>query len=139
MSRKSIEFDAKVKNFKFFKETFFRGSNKIESKWKKIAFTHHIESIKSELINNQERKFHFHFTLEMKPDLGEINFDGEFILESPEQNKISFFLQNAPQALSQFYTPFILKNSYNNSEKIGKKEGLPFPPAKDILRRFGIK
>ncbi len=128
MVKKSIEFDIKVKDFKFSNENFFKGANIIKSNlWKKVAFTHRIDNLKSKLINQRERVFGFHFTLEMKPDLGEINFDGECILESPEQNKVNYLLQNAPDIIKNFITSFILKYSYQNAEKIGKNEKIPFP------------
>jgi hypothetical protein len=86
------------------------------------------------LINERERKFECHFTLEMKPDIGEINFDVECILESPEQQKVEFVIYNAPKVISDFITPFILKNSYKEAEKIGKSEGISFPPVEQILK-----
>ncbi|MBA7524737.1 hypothetical protein ES705_16879 [subsurface metagenome] len=139
MAKRSIEFDIKVKDFKFSNENFFKGANIIKPNlWKKVAFTHHIDNLKSKLISQRERVFEFHFILEMKPDLGEINFDGECVLESPEQNKVNFILQNSPDTIKNFIIPFILKYSYHNVEKIGKKEGLPFPPVNVILKQYGI-
>ena len=73
----------------------------------------------------------------MRPDLGEINFDGECILESPQQNKIHFLIDTKP--LRSFMDRFILKNSYYHAEKFAKQEDFSFPPAQEILRIIGIK
>jgi len=74
----------------------------------------------------------------MQPDLGEMMFDGECILESPEQIKVSFIQQNAPHLLNNFVQKFLLKYSYINAEKFAKEQKIPFPPAKFILKKFGI-
>jgi hypothetical protein len=130
----SMEFDARVKNFKFSNEHFLKGANiSPPSRWKKIQLKHTLKKMGHILINQRERKIDFRFTLEMHPDLGEVNFDGECILESPEQHKISFILQKIPKAMDKFLDPIIIKNSYYNAEKIWKKHDIKLPSVDKIL------
>ncbi len=136
--RKTIDFDVKIKDFKFSDEFLLRGTFRPTRDLTKIQFQHFIDILGYHLISPYERKIKFHFRLVMRPDVGEINFDGECILESPEQNKIEFLIQNAPQPLRKIVDTFILKNSYYHAEKFAKQEKFLFPPAKEILKKFGI-
>ena len=138
MGRRSVDFDVKFKDFKFSDEFLLRGTFKTTLNWTKIQFQHFIDILGYHLISPNERKIKFHFRLVMRPDIGEINFDGECILESPEQNKIEFLIQNAPQPLRKIVDTFILKNSYYHAEKFAKQEKLQFPSAKEILKKFRI-
>ncbi len=138
MGRRSIDFDIKFRDFKFSDEFLLRGTFKSTLNWTKIQFQHFIDILGYRLISPNERKIKFHFRLVMRSDLGEINFDGECILESLEQNKVEFLMQNAPQPVRKIVDTFILKNSYYHAEKFAKQENFLFPPAKVILKRFGI-
>lgn len=90
------------------------------------------------LINTRERKIRFHFRLVMRPDIGEINFDGEFKLESPQQNKLNFVINAIPKPLRKILDTFILKNSYYHAQRFAKRENFPFPAVRELLRKFGI-
>lgn len=138
LKRSSIDFDAKFRVFKFSDEVLLRGTFKTTPKWTKVQFQHFIDNLGFNLISQNERKIKFHFKLVMRPDIGEINFDGECILESLEQNKIEFLIQNAPQPLRKLVDTFILKNSYYHTEKFAKQQNFIFPSAKEILRGFKI-
>ncbi|KKN57644.1 hypothetical protein LCGC14_0560160 [marine sediment metagenome] len=139
MKRLSIEFYIKVRDFKFSDEFILKGTFKLKQEWTKVQFQHFIDILGYRLISPNERKVKFHFRLVMRPDMGEISFEGECILESPEQNKISFIIQNTPQSLRKFLDNFILRNCYYHTEKFAKQEKIYFPPAKEILKRLGIK
>ena len=139
VGRRSIDFDVKFKDFKFYDEFLLRGTFKPTRNLTKLQFQHFIDILSYHLISPNERKIKFHFRLVMRPDIGEINFDGECILESPEQNKIEFLMQNAPQSVRKIVDNFLLKYSYYHAEKFAKQENFLFPPAKEILKRFGIK
>ena len=138
LGRISIDFSYKFRDFKFSDEFLLRGTYKPKVNWTKIQFQHFIDILGYHLISPNERKIRFHFRLVMRPDLGEINFDGECILESPELYKIEFLIKNKPQPIRKIIDTFILKNSYYNAEKFTKKENFLFPSAKEILKRFGI-
>ena len=138
MVKKSIEFDLKFKNFTFNDEVLMKGTFKPTSEPIKVQFQHYIDILSYKLINVRERKIRFHFRLIMRPDMGEINFDGECILESPQQNKINFVIKTIPKPLRTFMDTFILKNSYYHAEKFAKQENFPFPSAQGILRGLGI-
>ena len=137
LTKKSIEFDIKFKDFKFSDEVLMRGTFKPPTEFIKIQFQHYIDILSNKLINIRERKINFHFRLIMRPDLGEINFDGECILESPQQNKIHSVINTKP--FRSVMDKFFLKNSYYHAEKFAKQEAFSFPPAQQILRGFGIK
>lgn len=135
----SIEFDTRFKDFKFTKELFFKGANKpTKSGWKKLRFTYHVNKKGYGLVSATEMKIDFHFILEMHPDLGEINFDGECILESSELQKVRFTIQNAPAFVKNFIDKMIIRTCYYNAEKIWKRNGLILPSV-DIILRIPLK
>ena len=131
---KTIEFDIKFRDFKFSDEVLIRGTNKPIEGIVKIQFKHIITILSYDLINVRERKIRFRFRLIMRPDIGKINFDGECILESPQQDKVHFVFK----MMRSFVDNFILKSSYYHAEEFMKKEHYPFPPAQAILRSFNI-
>ncbi|TET00484.1 MAG: hypothetical protein E3J90_03940 [Promethearchaeota archaeon] len=139
MAKKSIEFDIRFKNFTFDDEVLMKGTFKPTSGFTKVQFQHYIDILSYKLINIRERKVRFHFRLIMRPDIGEINFNGECILESPQQNKINFVIKTIPKPLRLFMDNFIVKYSYFHAEVFAKQENFPFPPAQGILRGLGIK
>lgn len=135
----SLEFDMQPKGFKFKKEFCLRGAVVLPTPLKKVQFKYYLDkNTHSSLLNSQERKIDFHFTLQMFPDFGEINFDGECILESPEQNKIQFCLFNKIPPFIQFIDGIILKKCYENSKKIAEKNNIPFPPV-NFLMKLSVK
>lgn len=135
----SIEFDMKIRDFKFYGDSFKRGFFKPTPIPTKIRFTHYIDILGINLISKTERKIKFNFRLEMNPDVGEINFEGECILESPQQHRIDFVIKRIPKPLRKFIDTFILKYSYHHAEEIAKLERIPFPPAEFLLQGLGIK
>jgi len=139
----SIEFDMRIKNFTFSNESCFPGANfHLPNSFKKMNFHHNLHiKIMKERISPNERIISFEFLLEMKPDLGEIGFDGECILESPQQEKIELLLEKIPQ--SMINNPVIMKHitlqCYVHSSKIAKKNNISFPPPALILPQLGLK
>lgn len=134
LGKRSIEFDIKFKDFKFTDDFLLKGTFKTTPILTKVQFQHIINNLNYKLISSTERKLSFHFRLIMRPDLGEINFDGECIIESPEQNKIAFMIQNAPQPFRKLVDKWILKNCFYHAEEFAKKENFPFPPAEFLLK-----
>jgi len=139
MVKKSIEFDIRIRDFRFYGDYFEKGTFRSTLVPAEIKFIHYIDILSFNLINKTERKIKFHFKLEINPDIGEINFDGECILESPQQDRINYVIKNIPKPLRQFIDNFILKNSYHYAEKIARAEHIPFPPAEFLLQNLGIK
>lgn len=74
----------------------------------------------------------------MKPTIGELHFDGNCILESPEQHKITFFVQNIP-LFSKLVSKAILKECYVNFSNIAKKEEFPYLPVQVFYKKYNIK
>ena len=129
----------KFKDFIFSDEVLMRGTFKAPSGFSKLNFEHFIEMISYDLINNKERKIVFQFRLIMRPDVGEINFVGECILESPQQDKIDFIINFLPGALRSLTDKIILKESYFHAEKFAKQEEFLFPSVHVILKGLRIK
>jgi len=130
-----MEFDMRLKDFKFRKEFCLKGAVTQSSQWKKVQYKYFLDkNIHSSLLNSQERKIDFHFTLEMHPDFGEINFNGECILESPEQQKVQFCLFNEIPPFMQFINRIILNQCFKNSKKIAEKNKIPFPPVDFLIK-----
>lgn len=140
MNKFSIDFDIKVKDFVFYNEFLIKGKNQVSSGWQKVKFNHFANwDVSKSLINENERSVKFHFKLIMEPDFGEMIIEGNCTIESPEQHKISFLLQNAPKPFNIVIEKFIVKNSYVRCEQFAKEQKIPFPPAQFILRKFGIR
>jgi len=131
--RKTVnKFDIKFKDFRFSDEVLMKGTFKLTSEFTKVQFQHYINILNNNLINIRERKIRFHFRLIMRPDIGEINFDGECILESLQQNKIHSVIST--KSFRSIMDKFLLKNSCNHAEKFAKQENFPFPNPYQILR-----
>ena len=122
MEEKTIVFNVNFKDFSFSDEVLLRGTFKPTQEFTKIQFEHFLDIKTYQLISLNERKIRFQFRLVMRPDIGEMNFDGECILESPDQNKIEFLMQNNPKPLRKIIDSFILKDSYYHAESFAKKE-----------------
>ena len=131
--------NVKFKDFNFSDEALLRGTFKPTKDLTKIQFEHFLDIKTLYLISPDERKIIFQFRLVMRPDIGEINFDGDCILESPDQNKIELMMQNAPKPLRKIIDNYIVKNSYYHVESFVKKENFYIPPVKGILLNFGIE
>ena len=139
MVKKSIEFDIEIRNFKFYGDISKKGTFKPTLIPTKIRFVHYINILSLNSINKTERKIKFHFRLVMNPNVGEISFDGECILESTQQDRVDFVIKNIPSPLRKFIDNHIIKYSYYNTEKIARLEHIPFPPTEFLLQGLGIK
>lgn len=139
----TIELETTVKELSFHNDLFLQGTFDLSAFEKDEKFTHnfiHILDItEQELISETERKIKFHFQLAIEPEVGEINFDGEFILESASQDKIDELQEKNPHFLRDYLSNFILTYSYYHAEDMATKENIPFPPTDVILQGLGIK
>ena len=130
----------KFKEFKFTKEFIFKGVNKItESGWKKVKLVYHLDKKGQKLINQHDRSFKFHFTLQLFPDIGEVNLDGECIVESPNQDKIEICMRENITPIIKFIDTNIIKNCIINSKKIFDKNKLPIPPVNIIFEKLKLR
>lgn len=135
-----MDISLKFKEFKFTKEFIFKGANKTtESGWKKIKLTYHYDKKGQKLINQHTRLFKFHFTLQLFPDIAEINFDGECIVESPNQDKIETVIKNNITPVLKFIETHIVKNCIINSKKIFDKHKLPLPPVNLLFKMLNLR
>ena len=136
LQKGSLRFNMNLKDFKFSDDVLLRGTTKLKSgSSAEMNFQHIITILSYDLMNVNERKIRFRFRLIMRPDVGEINFDGECILESLNQDKIHM----AFKLMINFIDRFLLQESYYHAEEFMKQENFLFPPANIILKKFGIK
>lgn len=133
----------KVRSFKFKNEQFLKGQHddyptSIES----IKFAHNLElNISSQLISKDERAVNFSFRLKMRPDLGSISFDGQAILESPNQEKLqSILFRPLPvrpaQQIKQIIARHLLFESCKKSQKIASEKKIPFPSEQELFSQL---
>jgi hypothetical protein len=133
-----ISFEADFKNFRFSHESF-KGAKSPPDNQGRLKISHIIDKLDYQILNKTETKINFHFGLVIAPDIGDYNFDGECILESPEQEKIRHLLQKSPANLKQALNRFLLKECYLYAEKLAQSEDLYFPPVQKVLNSYGIK
>lgn len=127
-----IHWKARIKDYKFYNEKYFSGSNEPNPKnFKDIQIKLHIR--KKELINKTERLLFFTFTMEFLPNCGEFAFDGECVIESPDQNSIGFLLDGS-KSFRMRVEYNIYKRAYPLAEKIAKEEGILIPPSDIMLK-----
>ena len=126
-----IHWEAEMKEYHFFNETVFRGSQVFSNE--KHNNTLNIKQ--HYLINKTQRKIKFSFIAEMHPYVGEIAFDGDCILESPDQNKIEILLKGS-RGFQKRVEYTIMKNCYMYAEKIAKDNNIRFLPAAEVINEL---
>ncbi len=136
MIRFSIEFD--LKNFRFSHELII-GVKSPSQNQDQIQVAHFLDKFDYQILNETEIKVKFSFRLVIAPKVGDYSFDGECILESPEQEKIRGLLKNYPGRLKHAVNRFLLKECYSHAEKLASSESFYFPPTQKILNSFGIE
>jgi len=79
----------------------------------------------------------YHFIMKISPDIGRLEFDGQFILDS-FKNEIGYLLKNEQNKLKKVLQNVIAKDGIIHSEKIGKKYRIGFSSDK-VLKNLGLK
>ena len=127
-----VKWKARTKNYKFFNTKFFQGLK--EPKLEVIEDYDILLRIRSyNLINETERLIDYTYKVKMFPDAGEISFDGECILESPDQNAIEILLKNS-DTFKMRVEYNIHKRAYPYAEKKASEEGITFLPTDIVLK-----
>ena len=127
-----IHWKARIKDYKFYNEKYFSGSREPNPEnFKDIQIKLHIRE--KELINKTERLLFFSFTMEFFPNCGEFAFDGECVIESPNQNSIGLLL-DASKSFRMRVEYNIYKRAYPLAEKIAKEEGILIPSSDLMLK-----
>ena len=142
----SLEFDFQVKNFNFINEIVERGSLQTRPGMlihATVQWT--ISHLKNQLISSTERKFFFHFQLNISPNIATINLDGSCVFETQDSNsqsQVDYILIEIPNGLeSKILNPFILRYSYEHSVNLIKMAGItiPLPPVNEVLKQLNPK
>lgn len=127
-----IPWKARFKDFKFYNEKYFSGSIEPNPEnLKDIQIILHIR--KKELINKTDRLLLFTFIMKLLPNCGEFVYDGECIIESPDQNTIGLLL-DASNSFRMRVEYNIYERAYPLAEKIAKEEGIFIPPSNITLK-----
>lgn len=144
----SLNTDFRVKSFNFYllkgkkkiphDYYFLRGSFKSGDVIPKLNFKFSMKIKRDELINQNNRMIYFRFYVSMEPTIGELHFDGDCLLESPEQHKITFFIQNV-QPFKELICKTILKECYIHFDNIANKEKIPHLPINVFYTKHDIK
>lgn len=129
-----VKFNAQIKDFRYFDKKFFEGlkeTNLFDGM--EIKHTLHIQEHK--LINSTQRLIDFTFTVEYFPQAGKLEFDGECILESTNQENIEMLIQFSPSFKRKIeYT--LTKNAYKHAEQIAKENKIYIFPSDVFLNEF---
>ena len=131
-------FEAEFKNFRFSHESI-TGVKIPSENQRKIKVAHILGNFDYQTLNETEIRVKFRFTVTITPEVGEYKFDGECILESPEQKKIQYLLNNYPGDLKHAVNKFLLKECYYYAEKLANSENFYFPSTQKILLSHGIE
>ena len=132
-----ISFEAEFKNFRFFHESITGVKNPPRGQ-EKIQIAHFFDRFDYQTLNETEIRVKFRFRLVITPKVGESGFDGECIMESPEQKKIKHLLEDYPGDLKHAVNRFLLKECYLYTEKLANSENYFFPPVQKVLSSYGI-
>ncbi len=127
-----IKWKARTIEYKFYNEKYFQGKLEPSS----ISIKDYDIKLKIrnyDLINKYERLINFSYFVKLLPNLGEIGFDGECILESPDQNTIEFLIKNS-DSFKMRIEYNIHKRAYSYAEKIAIEDRIMFLPSKIVLK-----
>ena len=131
-----------IKNFAGFKEFIYYNEKIIPGKnsCKNIDngnFDVKSDLYKPKILSKMSLLVQYHFIMKISPDIGKIEFDGQFILDS-FKNEIGYLLKNEQNKLKKVLQNVIAKDGIIHSEKIAKKYGIGFSAAK-VLKNLGLK
>ena len=133
MSQFQLKF--KFKGIRFYNEQFHR-TNYADGK--KRSVTTQLKLGEHSLISNTERELKFHFKFSI-PLSYTISFDGDVILESPDQGQIDTLIEHNPSGLDCIAYENILFPSLNNVRKIALQNKVmppaPHPPV--VIQKVG--
>ncbi len=125
---------SKFHDFKFSKEYVFPGQNAGKKK-KDATFDANLRVFHTKIVGPSSREVKFHFHLKISPDIATIYFDGQCILESSNQKRISEIIKNDMPTFRNVLYPILLKESLPYAEKLGKPYRVGFSAA-IVLNRF---
>lgn len=78
-------------------------------------------------INRNSAFIKFHIEIDIDPDIGSIEFDGDFNLITKQPNGIKFFFVKDKERLEEVIVEIIFRNSYSKAKEIADINSIPFP------------
>ncbi|MFX0136495.1 MAG: hypothetical protein ACFFDN_22840 [Candidatus Hodarchaeota archaeon] len=125
--------DLVLGKFKFKNENIFKGVVEITKELKKINLNWYVDRKNIFTIKSGEWKIEFHFTLEMKPDFGEINLDGTCIAKSLDQNMPMYLANEFPPVMATI-NYYIRLECYKKCLKIAMQNNIPLIPVEYFMK-----
>lgn len=134
----------RVKHFRFENEKITPWVNQSKGN---VEYSHYLETPGITPNNKLEGLLSFNFRLEILPDIGEISFSGDCILESsnlktiimvlksPENSKLK--IKNRP--ILEVINKLLLRRLLDHSKEIGEKEGIRFHSYELVLKNLGLE
>lgn len=120
--------------FRFTNENLVRGAVKLTKDPKKVKFNWYLNRKRITTIKSGEWKIEFHFTLEMKPDFGEINLDGTCNAYSIDP-RMGMFLANEFPPVMASINHLIRKECFKKCRILALKNKIPFPPVEYLMKQ----
>lgn len=116
-------------NFKFFKINIFQGSDRKINGFAKMVFIKPIIDI----TKYSDKEIKFTITLQIKPDIGELNFNGRCSVYSSNYERFSKMIENYFDNIKQTIKKDILKEAYPHAKRYVKNKGINLPPLDFIM------
>ncbi len=134
-------FEWHTSDFKFFKVNYFQGADrKKPGRIKTVGIKPIVDIKKTHALGPEGTiRIDFMFTIQMLPDVGEINFNGKCLIYSENPERIAAALENNVEAIFKIIKKDILKSAYPHARNFGKNKGHNLPPLDFIITNIGNK
>jgi len=127
---------AGFKDFIYYNEKVIPGDN-IGKNQENADFDVNSKIYKPKILSKMSIVIQYHFTMKISPEIGFIEFDGQFIMDS-FNNEVGYLVKHEKDKLTKVLQNVIAKAGIKHSEKIGKKYRIGFS-SKTVLKNLGIK
>ncbi len=127
---------AGFKEFIYYNEKVIPGVNSGKN-IEKANFDVNSKTIKPKILSKKSLLIQYHFTMKISPEIGFIEFDGQFIMDSIK-NEVGYLLRHEKNKLAKVLRNVIAKEGIKHSEKLGNQYRIGFS-AETVLKNLGIK
>ena len=126
--KKPIGFAIVAKNFKYYNEKLEKGFIELShNEVIDLNVSNKIKIFPIMFINNKSALIKFHIKINIDPDIGSIEFDGDFNLITTQPNGIRFLFAKGKEHFEEIIIEIIFRNSYNKAKEIADINSIPFP------------
>ena len=129
-----VKWKVRMKDYKFYNEKYYQGLDQTSpNNTKFVDFKFQVS--KKELISKCNRLLTFTITVNFMPNSSKFVFDGECVIESPDQNIIKLLIDNS-DSFRMLIEYNIFKKVYPLVERMAKEERLLVPPSELVIKDF---